>query len=191
MEQGKIHFVPHLSLFPPRNWLDDRELEIIFAEHYSRVFDVVFSLVGDQAKADDLAAEVFWKLWRKPPTRDENLAGWLYRVAIRLGYNALRSTRRRIQYETRAGQHVFDSYTSFDPSSVVEQRSENEQVRAVLRQMPLRDVQLLMLRYSGLSYKEIAQATGIAPASVGSLLARAEEKFENLFKRGDTHAPEG
>jgi RNA polymerase sigma-70 factor, ECF subfamily len=189
MEQGKINFVPRLSLFPSRNWLDDRELELIFAEHYPRVYAVLFRLTGDQAEADDLAAEVFWKLWKKPPARDENLAGWLYRVALRLGYNALRSVRRRAQYESRAGEYEY-ARSPLDPASEVEQRSENEQVRAVLRQMSQRDVQLLLLRYSGLSYKEIAQSAGISPTSVGSLLARAEEKFEALFIRGDSHAPE-
>jgi RNA polymerase sigma-70 factor, ECF subfamily len=56
-------------------------------------------------------------------------------------------------------------------------------VRAVLKQMALRDVQILILRNSGLSYKEIAAACDVAPAAVGSLLMRAEAKFETLYQK--------
>ncbi len=58
-------------------------------------------------------------------------------------------------------------------------------MRAALRQMPPREAQLLVLRYSGLAYKDIAAALGVAPGSVGALLARAEKEFERLYGRGE------
>jgi RNA polymerase sigma-70 factor (ECF subfamily) len=51
----------------------------------------------------------------------------------------------------------------------------------VLRQMKERDAQLLILRHSGLSYREIAAALDVAPGSVGTLLARAEAEFEQRY----------
>jgi RNA polymerase sigma-70 factor (ECF subfamily) len=44
-----------------------------------------------------------------------------------------------------------------------------------------REAQLLILRHSGLAYKEIAAALGVAPGSIGTLLARAEKEFERLY----------
>ena len=44
---------------------------------------------------------------------------------------------------------------------------------------------MLILRHSGLSYKEIAATLGLAPGSVGALLARAEKEFERLYGRGE------
>ena len=175
--------VNRLQLFGSRTWLDERAFEAIFYEHYPRINAVLFRLVGDRLEADDLAAETFWKLWEKPPAQDENIAGWLYRVATRIGYNALRAARRRAWYELHAGKDAIEQEQPPDPAGIAEQSSERERVRATLRQMPLRDVQILILRNSGLSYKEIAAATGATPASIGSLLARAEARFEAHYRR--------
>jgi RNA polymerase sigma-70 factor (ECF subfamily) len=56
-------------------------------------------------------------------------------------------------------------------------------VRSVLGHMRPRSAQALILRHSGLSYAEVADAIGIPPGSVGTLLARAEKEFERLYRR--------
>jgi RNA polymerase sigma-70 factor (ECF subfamily) len=189
--------VTKADLFRPAAWLDERAFEAIFQEHYAQIFAILFRLTGDRYEADDLAAETFWRLWDNPPARDENMAGWLYRVATRLGYNSLRAGRRRAQYEQAAGAEQEEDQPGLagsrddDPARAAERRIERERVRAVLRQMPLRDVQILILRHSGLSYKEIAAVVDISTGSVGTLLSRAETKFEALYRRGEKDAPKG
>lgn len=180
--------VNRVRLFRSPAWLDEPAFEAIFTEHYARVFAILFRLTGDRAEADDLAAETFWRLWERPPASAENLAGWLYRVATRTGYNALRAIRRRERYEGQSGQEALPLAFPSDPARMAEQRSERERVRAILRQMPLRDVQVLILRHSDLSYKDIAAALDLNTASVGKLLSRAEDRFEALYRKGDDHA---
>jgi hypothetical protein len=51
--------------------------------------------------------------------REHNVGGWLYRVAVNLGYNALRAARRRTVYEQAADRQV-----AADPEAVAEQREE-------------------------------------------------------------------
>jgi RNA polymerase sigma-70 factor (ECF subfamily) len=159
----------------------DREFEQAFAEHYARVYGVLVRLVGDRAEAEDLAVETFWRLWERAPARWDNLGGWLYRVALRLGYNALRGARRRQQYEESAGRDALEQSTPPDPARAAEQAEERARVRTVLALLPERDAQLLILRHTGLSYQEVAAALGVAPSSVGTLLARAEAQFEKLY----------
>jgi RNA polymerase sigma-70 factor (ECF subfamily) len=191
----KIMSVTKAERFHPATRLDERTFEAIFHEHYSKVYAILFRLTGDRYEADDLAAETFWRLWRRPPILDENLSGWLYRVATRLGYNTLRASQRRKRYEAAAA--TLDSAqvggqparSEGDPSRAAEQRIERERVRAILRQLPLRDVQILILRYSGLPYKEIAGVVDVAAGSIGTLLSRAETRFEDLYRRGDKDAP--
>jgi RNA polymerase sigma-70 factor (ECF subfamily) len=125
-------------------------------------------------------------LWERAPQRWDNLGGWLYRVAVRLGYNALRSARRRAQYEIAAGRDALDRDAPPDPAAAAEQAEERARVRAALKRMPERSAQLLILRHSGLSYQEVAAALGLAPGSVGTLLARAEAEFEKLYLDGTT-----
>ena len=163
----------------------DTWYESAFRQHWSRVYGVIYRLVGDPAEAEDLALETFWRLYRRPPSLDEGreLGGWLYRVATNLGYNALRSRKRRQRYEEQAGSLVVRVADPPDPASEIELSQERQQVRAVLAKMKPRSAKLLVLRYSGLSYAEIAAALGLAPGSVGTFLARAEEEFERRYRR--------
>jgi RNA polymerase sigma-70 factor, ECF subfamily len=183
----------------PQGWLEGEalnpvEFEELFQTHWERVYGVLFRLLGDQGEAEALALEVFWRLYRQPPPgQARNLAGWLYRVATNLGFNALRAFKRRTQYEERASDPSLGHSLQSDPVVAVEQADEREQVRVVLRQMKPRSAQLLLLRYSGLSYGEVATALDLSPASIGTLLARAEREFEERYRAsygdGETHAP--
>ncbi len=164
-----------------RNTADD--FEGIFRAHWTRVCAVLYRLVGDQDEAEDLALEVFWRLYRRSMKagKPENLGGWLYRVTVNLGYNALRSYKRRTQYEEQAGHLLLDHQPDLNTAQAAEQAEDREQVRKVLAKMKPRDAQLLILRHSGYSYSEIAIALELSPGSVGTLLARAEKDFEKRF----------
>lgn len=159
------------------------DFEALFTEHWSRVYTVLFRLVGDPAEAEDLALEVFWRLYRRPP-KDTNrlqLIGWLYRVATNLGYNALRAAKRRNHYEMEAGIESNSRRSAPDPAVITESALRRQQVHRVLVRMKSRSARLLVLRHSGCSYAEIAAILGISPSSVGTLLARAEREFESAF----------
>jgi len=169
----------------------DSQFERVFVEQYPRILNVLVRLVGERAEAEDLALETFWRLWLKghPPGRsrptgsraDDNLGGWLYRVATHLGLNALRARGRRARYEQAAGQAVPGQHRPDDPAEAYAAQETREAVRRVLADMETRQAQLLLLRHAGLSYEELAAAVGVAPGSVGTLLARAEREFEKRY----------
>lgn len=156
--------------------------DAVFLEYWSPVYRVLVRLVGDHAEAQDLALETFWRLHERAPQKESNLGGWLYRVATNLGLNALRARKRRQQHELDAGRWEIETRVS-DPAQVVADEEERARVRAILGAMDARQAQLLTLRYSGLSYAELAVALNVAPASVGTLLARAEREFESRYRR--------
>jgi RNA polymerase sigma-70 factor (ECF subfamily) len=160
------------------------DFEAVFQQHWPRLVALLFRLTGDRHEAEDLALEVFWRLHRTPSLRDgsQDPGGWLYRVATRLGYNALRSHKRRGHYEQAAAAQAASTSTQPPPEVQLEQRQERERVRSVLARMRPRSAQLLILRYSGFTYAEMAAATGTASGSVGTLLARAEKEFERLYR---------
>ncbi len=142
------------ALFPAKTRWDETEFNRLFLEYFPRICEIVFRIISDHDQAEDLASEAFWRLWSSPPLKPDNLPGWLYRVATHLAYNALRSSRRRLKYETSFTVDPPHQATSIE--DVVSRKEQTERVRNVLRRMPLREVQLLVLRSSGLSYKEIA-----------------------------------
>ncbi|MGH2492201.1 MAG: sigma-70 family RNA polymerase sigma factor, partial [Candidatus Limnocylindria bacterium] len=64
-----------------------------------------------------------------------------------------------------------------DPAEAAETAETRSEVRAALARLPDRSAALLALRYSGLSYEEIAAALGLRQSSIGTLLRRAEDAF--------------
>ena len=166
--------------------------EDLFLQHWEKVYGVLFRLTGDRAEAEDLALETFLRLWQRPPAQDQTLAGWLYRVATNLGYNALRSAGRRARHEMDAGMDTLAAdAASPNPAKEAERSEDRQRVQEILQQMPARQAQLLILRHSGLSYQEIAETLNVAPTSVGTLLMRAEKEFIRLYEEGDDHAHNG
>lgn len=158
----------------------DADFERLFQENWNRVYEVLFRLVGDPAEAQDLALETFWRLYDNPPRQLQNAGGWLYRVALRLGYNALRAYRRRGYYEREAGKLDME-YNFHDPAREAELSDQRHLVRQVLAGMRPRTAQILVLRHSGFSYTEIGAALGVPVSSVGTLLVRAEKEFEKRY----------
>lgn len=159
--------------------------ETAFRENWNRICAVLYRMVGDTDEAEDLALETFWRLYQRSdrPGQEDNLSGWLYRVAVNLGYNALRSRKRRQSYEEKAGILDYERAAAPNPATESEQAEERKRVRQALSQLKPRSAQMLVLRYSGLSYAEIASALEIAPGSVGTLLVRAEQEFEKCYKK--------
>jgi len=166
----------------------DEAFEACFQQYWSRITGVLYRMVGDPDEAEDLALETFWQLYRQvQPVQSPtivNPGGWLYRVAVNLGYNALRSRQRRRRYEGEAGQVILVDSNSVDPADEVEQIQQRQAVRLVLSRMKKRSAQILILRHAGLSYVEVAEALKIQAGSVGKLLARAEREFEQIYKEG-------
>ena len=169
--------------------------EDLFLQNWDKVYGVLFRLTGDPADAEDLALETFLRLWQRPPAQEQTLAGWLYRVATNLGYNALRSAGRRSRHELNAGLQALAEGSGpanlANPAKEVERSEERARVQQILQQMQARQAQLLILRHSGLSYQEIAETLNIAPASVGTLLVRAEKEFVQLYEEGEDYAHNG
>jgi RNA polymerase sigma-70 factor (ECF subfamily) len=160
----------------------DSDLEEAFQEHWSSVCRTLYTLVGDWTEAEDLALEAFWRLYNRPPRDLRNVGGWLYRVATNLGLNALRARRRRQRHEEEAGALRLQRREVPSPSEEVERRETRERVRHVLAQMRPRAARVLILRYADHAYAEIADILGVAPGSVGTLLARAERDFERRYR---------
>ena len=158
--------------------------EQAFLENWSRIYRLLLHLVGDPAEAEDLALETFLRLYRhpQPPKDGFNLGGWLHRVATNLGLHSIRSFQRRQRYELEAGKGALEGVEPAHPMDVLSGEDDRRRVRKVLGQMNERQASLLVLRYSGKTYKEIAAVLGVAPTSIGPLLLRAEREFEKRYR---------
>lgn len=166
---------------------DEASFEALFLRHYDRVYGILYRLLGNRTDAEDVAQQVFLKLYHSPrhirwQGNETNVAGWLYRVAVNTGYNTLRSQKRRQNWQQKLGWLWSSDSAASDPAVIAESSDTQTRVRQILAGMKPRDAKLLLLRHSGLSYKELAVTLNVAPGSIGSLLTRAERAFAKKYR---------
>jgi RNA polymerase sigma-70 factor (ECF subfamily) len=164
----------------------EAEFETIFSEHFARMVGLVRRVLRSDAEAEEICAEAFLKLYRiGPGDIAEGTAGaWLYRVATRSAIDRLRRHKRRgFEEPLDAGRNDIADDLESDPLFRLVREERIAEVRFALARLKAEKAQVLLLRHSGLSYQEIAAAMRIKPASVGTMLARAEAEFSKLYQR--------
>jgi len=149
----------------------------VFREHYPRIARVIARIVQDPGRAEELAAEVFWKFWRNPEVPSHSVSSWLYRSAVRAGLDELRRQHRRSRFEK-----VFDFFRAApSPEQVLSGEQDQQQVRSALSALRVRDAELLILRSEGLSYQEVAEVLRLNETSIGTLFRRAQQAFRKEY----------
>lgn len=153
------------------------DFEATFRAQYPRIARVIARVVRDPARSEELAVEVFLKLWRSPRAQGDKTHGWLYRVAVRKALDELRRQTRRARYESLFGF----AKPAPNPEQTHAANEEQQRVRLILAQIEKRQAELLLLRANDLSYDEVAAALKLNPASVGTLLSRAQQVFRKEY----------
>ena len=166
---------------------DVEAFELTFSRYYSLVYRLAYRYVGQPDEAEDIAQEVFLHFYHLPPhaSNEVQRRAWLCRVAINLGLNALRKRKSSVGQERRmdAGAHerTLEGAEEQNPERLVLAEEQGALVRSILAQMPERQQVCLLLRSTGFSYEEIAEATGIPLTSIGSVLARVMQAFRRSY----------
>jgi RNA polymerase sigma factor (sigma-70 family) len=147
----------------------------LFDEEYPKVAAIARRVLGDPDAAEDVAQEVFLDLHRRfGDNPGAQASAWARTAAAHAALNVIRGNRRRTVREER---YAVEPRPGDDPQAAVEAAETTRVVRAALARIPKRQATILALRYSGLSYAEIASALGIGVNSVGTRLRRAEARL--------------
>ncbi len=156
-----------------------RSIDAVVLEQRPRLVALVARVV-DWPDAEDVVQEALLKL-DHDPIADRPLSevtAWLRRVSLNLAFNHRRDLGRWRDRGLRAPvEDVVDG-----PEAESLRREEREAVRSVLDRMTDRQRNVLVLRYAGHSYAEIAAALEMPVSSVGTTLARAEADFRSKYE---------
>ena len=153
------------------------DFERIFQLRYPSLFRYLHRLTGDADVADDIAQEAFVRLLSQD-LPEEEARPWLFTVATNLVRDRM---RKRVRQERllSASPPVVTGFLR--PDEATERNQRVSQVQAALALLPERDRQLLLMREEGFRYEEMARAVGVAPSSIGTLLARALRRFSEVY----------
>lgn len=156
----------------------DTAFEALFAAEYAAVVAIAFRVLADGDEAEDIAQDVFCQFFRQHKPNAPWARAWLHRAAVHAALNQIRGKKRRVRRESREAVERERFHTgetvSLDPQAAFERSERCREVRALLARLPRKSAAVLALRYSGLSYGEVAAALGVGVGQVGTLLRRAE-----------------
>ena len=158
--------------------------ERFFRAQYPVVVRIAGGVVRDPHLAEDVAQDVMIAARRRFPDPDgsDHAGAWVRTAAVHLALNAVRGRRRREERHRR----VRADRSPAGPEEIFLGHEAGAQVRDALARLPLRSSMVLVLRHSGLSYAEVAEAMGVGVGAVGTMLRRAEAA---LRKEVEKNAP--
>ena len=155
----------------------------LFREHGAALYRFAAVMVRHHQDAEDVVQETFLKLLAHLEADGEltNARGWLFTVAAHAARDRQRGRLRWLPWRPIHDRRV-------PPPQLADEDGRLTRARAALQRLPQRDRLLLLLRAQGLSYRDIATAARIKPASVGRLLARAVDRWAATGSRKDGHS---
>jgi RNA polymerase sigma-70 factor (ECF subfamily) len=156
----------------------------LFLAHYPRLVSTLRRMVGHSGRAEELATDVFLKLHRRPlpEIANGNIPGWLYRTAMHSGMDEWRSRSRQTRRDQEAARLNTGTSREQDGLTQLLAAEKQQRVRAVLSGLKPNYAELLLLRASGNSYRELAEHLDLTPSSVGTMLVRAEAAFLQRYR---------
>ena len=163
---------------------DPGELEVLVRDHRTTVYRHAFRLTRKTADAEDLTQEVFLKAMRSPTRCAPGSAdAWLYRIALNLFRDHLRSIQRRptLTFHATALEQQpgpTGRSTVAAPERIVVDLLFDDDVAAALAALhPVNREAVLMCDVDGLTYDEIAATLGVSRGTVGSRISRGRAQL--------------
>ena len=164
--------------------------EELMRHYYPRILNFIYRFVGHQSTAEDLAQEVFMRVYNSAPRYrpKSRFQTWIYTIAKNVALNDLRRSRR-LTYSRDEPADGDDQlfYRDMDglgqdaPDEKMIQKEKAARIRTAISELPENQrAAIILRRYEEFSYAEIAATLNVSDKAVKSLLSRA---MQNLKKR--------
>jgi RNA polymerase sigma-70 factor, ECF subfamily len=172
---------------------DDSGFDLLIEKYRRPIVHFMFRMVHNQAVAEELAQEVFLRVYRSRASyrAEAKFSTWLYRIATNLGVNYARDTRHERNAhavyldqpdpETGTTPDVADSTPTIEQDLLREERLRS--IRQHVLALPERQrTAVLMHKYQDLDYKEIGAVLKLSESATKSLLFRAYQTLRESLK---------
>jgi RNA polymerase sigma-70 factor, ECF subfamily len=164
---------------------DDTSFALLLERHRGPVVHFLYRMVQNQAVSEELAQEVFLRVYRSrlkyEPTA--KFTTWLFRIATHVALNSIRDAKKEKGHES-LDEEMLDGLERqvADRQPTVEQQMVHEvkrrEVRQAIEALPAKQrAAVLMHKYEGLDYAQIASVLDCSESALKSLLFRAYESL--------------
>lgn len=178
---------------------DQHAFELLVRKYKMIVYNTIYSIIGDAQEADDIAQEVFLKVYTKAGSfkGKSSFSTWLYRITVNRCVDELRKKNKKIiSYETEFNEEeklkLKDVLASRekDGSEELRQKELQDIIQKAMNSLPEKYRIILTLKeMEGLSYIEISKIMKISLAKVKIWLFRARQKLKEklafLYPQGE------
>lgn len=170
---------------------NESAFEALVQRHQVKVINLIYYFLNDRWEAEDVAQEVFLKVWRNAHKfkGKSKFSTWLYRIVINTCLNHKRSGKKESNpldsiSNPLDGQNNLElaGKTQCNPHQVMEKKERKTVVNQSIRLLPQNQrMALILSRFEGYSYTEIAELMNVSISSVESLLFRAKQKLARIL----------
>lgn len=176
---------------------DTESFALLLDRHRGPLLNYFVRMVHDQALAEDLAQEAFLRVYqaRERYQPEARFTTWLYRIATNLALNAIRDRRGDAvaaeELEDGAGNSLLDQVADTRPNAeeCLAESDRERLIREAIEALPEKQRAAVVLhKYQGVDYRQIAGVLKVSESAVKSLLFRAYEslrvRLEPLLQGG-------
>lgn len=169
----------------------------VYEMYAGRILNLAHRMAGSEETARDLTQDIFLKVYENLETFEHrsNVYTWIYRIAVNHIYNHLKKERRRswivlmdtsVRDIAKEGE-IDPAYSTSSPPLPADRKleeSERAEVvwRAVRSLPPKYQLPITLYHYEGMSYKDIAEATGLSMSAVETRIHRGRKKLIKLLE---------
>jgi len=179
--------IPDLELMRRTAAGDEEAFKLLVERHQASVVGTVAKMLGSVSDADDVAQNVFLRVWKAAPRYQPSarFTTWLMTITRNLVFNEL---RRRQRASTRPLEYEGTPLPIPDPRQVPADREalQNELSRIVesaIASLPEKArMAVILRRYEGMAYEEIAEVLKMSVSAVKSLLFRARAELREKLR---------
>jgi RNA polymerase sigma-70 factor, ECF subfamily len=171
---------------------DGAAFKALVIRHQNHVFNLAYRILGDRQRSEDIAQEVFLKVWQTATTfqQKSKFTTWLYRITVNLCLNEIKSRQRwswirflhAFKTDEVGTEHLIDRSPSAEDLVIAQELSHR--ITKALQALPENQrIALILRRYDGLSYQEISGVLDCSVSAVDALLVRAKRAVQASLKK--------
>lgn len=167
---------------------DERAFEVLVERHQTLVVGTVGRMIGGFEGAEDIAQQVFVRVWRSASRYrpEAKFTTWLLTITRNLVFNETkrRGRARWVALENEEGdlREIHDTQAPDGPGALAGREVEEAIARAIAALPEMQRMALVLRRYEEMPYEEIASVLGTTLPAVKSLIFRAREELKTALR---------